>query len=151
MCRCARTVVILWCRAVYRPRSSSNDVAGDVARSWDSTLSIHGFVFGIVIKLIHLQPVREILGTRGWQYGGFSILASSSISPKLSLRCAFLVSTSVNDSSVVLPLSLVSLVSNVSPVSHVTLSRELLRFICGQLSGNSFCDVRSHLFQREAC
>ena len=82
-----------------------------------------------VIKLIHLQPVREILGTCGWRSGMFSILASSSISSRHSLRYAFLLSTSVNDSSVVLPLSLVSLVSHVSPISHASMSCELLRFI----------------------
>ena len=77
-----------------------------------------------VIKLIHLQP--------GWQSGGFSILASSSISSKFSLRHAFFLSTplrsvlgKVNDSSIVLPLSLVSLVSHVSPASHVSLYRAL--------------------------
>ena len=79
-----------------------------------------------VIKLTHLQPVRETLGTCGWQSGGFSILASSSISSKLSLRYAFLLPTSLRS-------VLVSLVSHVSPVSHIYMSCELLRFICGQL------------------
>ena len=62
----------------------------------------------------HLQLVRETLGTCGWQSGGFSILASSSISSNVSLRYAFLLSTSVNDSSIVLRFSLVSLVSRIS-------------------------------------
>ena len=79
-------VVVLWCRAVWFPHSSSNDVDSVVVRSRSSSgqhLLDPRLSVCQVRKLNHLQLKREILGR-------------------------------VDDSSIVLALSLVSLVSHVS-------------------------------------
>ena len=94
----------LWCPVVCRPRSSSNDVAGVVVRSW-STSGQHVFVkssSSFTFSQYEGSPTGQQLG--------------------LVLNLVLLVSLALH-------VSLVALVSEL----QVQEIREVLRLICGQL------------------